>query len=143
MPDVKTPMPVATGPSGAAPRATEKRRSVRVHIAIPVLVRGGQGAGAFREETFTVQVSAHGCMVRMARKMERGQPVTIIHKKTAEELDCTVTFLGQTEGGKTEVGVEFCEPSPVFWRIAFPPEDGDPSERKRPSMSPPPPPPRK
>jgi len=70
-------------------------------------------------------------MVRLAAKVERAQDITLINKKTAEALDCKVTFLGQTELGKTEVGVEFTEPSPVFWRIAFPPEDWDPSERKR------------
>ena len=32
---------------------------------------------------------------------------------------------------RREIGLEFSEPSPLFWRIAFPPEDWDPSERKR------------
>jgi hypothetical protein len=111
---------------------TEKRRSLRVHIAIPLLVRGGgNGTPTFEEDTSTVLVSAHGCMIRLAHKVERTQKITIINKQTAEELVCSVTFLGQTEGGKMEVGLEFAEPSPVFWRIGFPPEDWDPSERKR------------
>jgi hypothetical protein len=96
-----------------------------------VLVRGGTGATNFQEDAKTISVSAHGCMVRLATKVARGQHVTIVNKKTAEELNCTVSYIGQTDGAKVEVGIEFTEPSPVFWRIAFPPENWDPSERKR------------
>jgi len=116
----------------------ERRRSQRVNIAMPVLVRGKRGSQPFEEQALTISVSAHGCMVRVATPLARLQEVAIVNVKTAEELPCKVTFLGQKEGGKTEVGVEFSEPSPVFWRIAFPPEDWDPSERKRPGGSRPP-----
>jgi c-di-GMP-binding flagellar brake protein YcgR len=109
----------------------ERRRSQRVNIAMPVLVRGTKGTEAFEEKTVTISVSAHGCMVRVATPVARGQEVAIVNVKTAEELPCKVTFLGQKENGKAEVGVEFTEPSPLFWRIAFPPEDWDPAERKR------------
>jgi PilZ domain len=110
---------------------SERRRSHRVNIAMPVLVRGKKGTQAFEEEALTISVSAHGCMVKIGTPVARSQEIAIVNKKTAEELPCTVTFLGQKDSGKTEVGVEFAEPSPLFWRIAFPPEDWDPSERKR------------
>jgi len=113
----------------------ERRRSQRVNIAMPVLVRGKRGGQPFEEQAFTISVNAHGCMVRLSTPVTRMQEIAIVNVKTAEELPCKVSFLGQKEGGKTEVGVEFCEPSPVFWRIAFPPEDWDPSERKRPGGS--------
>jgi len=116
----------------------ERRRSQRVNIAMPVLVRGKRGGQPFEEQALTISVSAHGCMVRVATPLTRLQEVAIVNVKTAEELPCKVTFLGQKEAGKTEVAVEFSEPSPVFWRIAFPPEDWDPSERKRPGGSRPP-----
>jgi len=123
MPEMKSPAPAESN--------ADRRRSVRVNIAMPVLVRGKKGSHSFEEEAHTISVSAHGCMVRVANTLARGQEIAIVNKKTAEELPCTVTFLGQKDGGKTEVGVEFAEPSPLFWRIAFPPEDWDPAERKR------------
>jgi hypothetical protein len=123
MPDLKPPSP--------AESAADRRRSHRVNIAMPVLVRGTKGTQSFEESTLTISVSAHGCMVRVANPVARGQEIAIVNKKTAEELPCTVTFIGQKDQGKTEVGVEFAEASPLFWRIAFPPEDWDPSERKR------------
>jgi hypothetical protein len=118
------------GPTPAESNS-DRRRSHRVNIAMPVLVRGKKGTQNFEEEALTISVSAHGCMVRVANPVARGQEIAIVNTKTAEELPCTVTFLGQKDGGKTEVGVEFAEASPLFWRIAFPPEDWDPSERKR------------
>jgi PilZ domain len=123
MPDLKVPLPGDAN--------SDRRRSHRVNIAMPVLVRGKKGTQSFEESTQTISVSAHGCMVRVANPVARGQEIAIVNKKTAEELPCTVTFIGQKDQGKTEVGVEFAEASPLFWRIAFPPEDWDPSERKR------------
>ena len=126
MADMRAPAPNEAG--------SERRRSHRVNIAMPILVRGKTGQ-AFQEETHTVSVNAHGCIFRLTAQVRRLQVVAIVNSKTAEELPCKVTFLGQKEAGKTEVGVEFSEPSPLFWRIAFPPEDWDPSERKRPGGS--------
>jgi hypothetical protein len=123
MPDMKPPSPAESN--------SDRRRSHRVNIAMPVLVRGMKGTQKFEEETQTISVSAHGCMVRITMPVARGQEIAIVNKKTAEELPCTVTFIGQKDQGKSEVGVEFAEASPLFWRIAFPPEDWDPSERKR------------
>jgi hypothetical protein len=49
-----------------------------------------------------------------------------------EELTCTVAFISENKGSKNEVGLEFTESSPLFWRIGFPPEDwSESSERKR------------
>jgi hypothetical protein len=128
MADLKPPL---SGGEGAG----DRRRTHRLQITMPVIVHGGSGAHAFQEETQTVSVNANGCMVRLAAQVTRLQHVSIINPKTAEELPCKVTFIGQRDADKTEVGLEFSEASPLFWRIAFPPEDWDPSERKRPSVS--------
>ena len=126
MADMRTPAPNEAG--------SDRRRSHRVNIAMPIVVRG-KASQPFQEQTHTISVNAHGCVFRLATQVTRLQEVAIVNLKTAEELPCKVTFLGQRESGKTEVGVEFSEPSPLFWRIAFPPEDWDPSERKRPGGS--------
>jgi hypothetical protein len=123
MAEMKAPTPAKSD--------SDRRRSHRVNIAMPVLIRGKSGKQPFEEEAQTISVSAHGCMVRVATPLARNQEIAIVNIKTAEELPSTVTFIGQKDNAKTEVGVEFAEPSPLFWRIAFPPEDWDPSERKR------------
>jgi hypothetical protein len=121
---------------GASESSSERRRTQRVQIAMPVIVRGKTGTQNFEEDTYTVAVNANGCMVKMTNRVARAQQIAIVNPKTAEELPCTVSFIGQKDAGKMEVGIEFSEPSPLFWRIAFPPEDWDPSERKRASNSP-------
>lgn len=115
-------------------RLAERRRSHRVHIAMPLLVRGKMGAQAFEERTRTITVSASGCMIRMTTPVKRSQEVTLVNTKTAQALPGMVAFVGQKAGEVMEVGIKFNEPSPMFWRISFPPEEWNPSERKRPSQ---------
>jgi hypothetical protein len=126
MAEIKPPLAGSGGDSSA-----DRRRTHRIQIVMPVIVRGKNGSHAFQEETHTVSVNANGCMVRMETRVARTQHVSLLNPKTAEELPCTVNFIGQRHGTRTEVGLEFIEPSPLFWRIAFPPEDWDPTERKR------------
>jgi hypothetical protein len=126
-------------PGSSSDSYAERRRSQRVVIAMPVIVRGKNAGKAFEEVTTTVSVSANGCLVRLAASVVRAQEIAVVNPKTAEELPSIVTFVGLKDSGKTEVGVEFGEPSPLFWRIAFPPPDWDAAERKRPTGLRPPP----
>ncbi|MGB0037082.1 MAG: PilZ domain-containing protein [Candidatus Acidiferrales bacterium] len=119
------------GSSANADHQMERRQTQRVQIAMPVVVRGKHGEKNFEEEATTISINAHGCMVMIAAELVRAQQISLVNAKTAEELPCTVVFIGRRSEGKTEVGFKFAEPSPLFWRIAFPPENWDPSERKR------------
>lgn len=110
----------------------ERRRSQRVQLAIPVYVRGKMRGADFEEATATISVSANGCLLLLRKLVERGQQVHLINPQTTEELPCRVVNTGRREKGKSEVGLEFLEASPHFWRIAFPPADWDPRERKLP-----------
>jgi hypothetical protein len=97
-----------------------------------VLVRGMSKGKPFQEETKTSTVNANGCLVFLATAVMRGQQVSIVNSKTVEELTCTVAFISENKGSKNEVGLDFTESSPLFWRIGFPPEDwSESSERKR------------
>jgi len=120
------------GPSVVAEGHSEKRRTKRVHISMPVRVRGKVGTQSFEEEAPTASVSMHGCMVRLRQLVIRGQQLFLFNHAVDEELSCTVTYLGPKDRGKLEVGLEFIEASPRFWRINFPPDDWNPAERKRP-----------
>lgn len=108
------------------------RRTQRVQISMPVLVRGQN----FHEDTSTVAVNAHGCLVLLKAKVGRDDQLSLVNPKTAEELPAKVVSLGKPEDGKIPVGIEFGEPSPLFWRINFPPDDWFTSaERKRPGTT--------
>ena len=108
------------------------RRTQRVQIAMPVLLRGKN----FEEFTNTVAVNAHGCLVMLKAAVSRDDQISLVNPKTAEELPGKVVSLGKPEDGKVPVGIEFSEASPLFWQINFPPDDWlTSSERKRPGAT--------
>ncbi len=78
------------------------------------------------EETYTLIVNAHGALIHLALTVEIGQLLGIKNVQTMEQLVCRVVNLGPDQTGKREVGIEFEQPSPRFWRIAFPPSDWTP-----------------
>ncbi len=135
-PPVTVGQPAASVPSAAPASlnaASIKRRSSRVAIDIPVEILGQQVNGKmFHEETRTTVVSAHGALLTLRVSSQIKPSVLMIHKKTRAEAQCRVIFLKESEQGKAELGVEFVTPQPRFWGIAFPPEDWNSAERKKP-----------
>lgn len=104
-----------------------KRRSQRVLMQVPVRLLGANAQGAsFEEETETLAISAHGALVLLQTRLTSGSKVVLQHKKTLEQQECHVVFLGPVRGDKAEIGLEFSAPRPQFWRVAFPPEDWSP-----------------
>jgi PilZ domain len=112
--------------------AAIKRRTQRVHIAMPVRVSGGVGEAAFDELAETVTVSAHGCLVHFKGTVARLEELLIVNPATQQQVLGTVVFI-KDEAAPKEIGIEFAVPSPLFWGITFPPVDWDPAERKLPS----------
>ena len=105
-----------------------QRRTQRVHIAMPVVVRGK----SFTESTKTVTVNEHGCLLLLKQKVLGGESLSLVNSKTREELPAKVVALGRVENSATQVAIKFTEHSPLFWRISFPPDDWQSSdERKR------------
>jgi hypothetical protein len=101
-----------------------RRRSQRVLMQVPVRVHGTDSQGnRFDEETETLAINAHGALILVGARLTSGSKVQMEHKRTQEEHECHVVFLGPVRAGKSEIGLEFSAPRPTFWRVAFPPED--------------------
>lgn len=104
-----------------------KRRSQRVLMQVTVRIRGTDAQGkSIDEETETLAINAHGALVMLQARFTSGSKVLLQHKRTQEEQECHVVFLGPVRAGKAEIGLEFSSPHPTFWRVAFPPEDWTP-----------------
>ena len=104
-----------------------RRRSQRVLMQVAVCIRGQDVHGNHvEEETETLAINAHGALVLMKARVTSGSKVVLQHKRTLEEQECHVAFLGPVRAGKAEIGLEFSSPRPAFWRVAFPPEDWTP-----------------
>lgn len=101
-----------------------RRRSQRVLMQVPVRIHGTDSQGhTFEEETETLAINAHGALILVTARLTSGGKVMLQHKRTQEEQDCHVVFLGPVRAGRAEIGLEFSEARPSFWRVAFPPED--------------------
>jgi hypothetical protein len=110
-------------PQNPSPR----RRSQRVLMQVSVRIRGNDAQGkTFEEETATLAINAHGALVLLQSRITSGSKVQLQHNLTKEEQECHVAFLGPVRAGKAEVGLEFSDARPSFWRVAFPPEDWSP-----------------
>ncbi|MHB8607044.1 MAG: PilZ domain-containing protein [Candidatus Acidiferrales bacterium] len=108
-------------------KTTQLRRSQRVCLRLPILVlREGPGTNVASEETHTLMVNAHGALIQLALTVEIGQLLRVKNTQTMEQLVCRVVNLGAEQAGKREVGVEFENPAPRFWRVTFPPADWTP-----------------
>jgi hypothetical protein len=109
------------------PPPGSRRRSQRVIMQIHVRITGADPQGKpFVEQSVTLAINAHGALVAMKHRPISGTKVLLRHNATEDEQECHVVHLGQVRDGKTEVGLEFSEPRPGFWRVAFPPEDWNP-----------------
>jgi hypothetical protein len=105
------------GPAEAQVAANEeRRRSERLPLALPVVVRGESlDANSFQEETFTLSVSAHGALLALVTTVTLGQSLLLRNPQTQDEAMAWVTRLGLPRSGLAQVGVEFVRPDAAFW----------------------------
>jgi len=102
-------------------RPQNRRRSKRIQIRIPVVVRlRDAGKSSVSEKTEAIIVNDHGALILLATATEINQIVRVENPTNGEELLCRVTSRGDTFMGKTQVGVEFIVPTPGFWHIPNP-----------------------
>jgi hypothetical protein len=100
------------------------RRSKRVILDVPLVIRGeAENKRRFREETFTLTISAHGGLVVLENRVALGQRVMLMNPKTWDEREGTIAFLGPPYAGLATVGIQFAKPAPEFWAISSPPPD--------------------
>ena len=100
------------------------RRSQRLVLSVPVVAYRSQQLGLpFSEGTRTLAVSAHGASISLTAKVAADQKIVLKHALTGEEQECRVVSTQKSLTGPAEVGIEFLQPAPNFWHVAFPPVD--------------------
>ena len=98
------------------------RRSKRLGLSVPVVVRGQDTLGAeFRELTRAGWLNANGAQLTLGCTVGLRQVILVQNQNTREEKECRVVSVGTAENGKWKVGVEFTGPADGFWEIYFPP----------------------
>jgi len=107
-----------------SPNPADRRRSERVMLQVPVVVRVVARDGKTEEEeTQTSVVNAHGGLLKLHMEIKAGQPILLINVRSKMEQSCRVVRVETSLGGHSAVAFEFDQPAPHFWPITFPPED--------------------
>lgn len=101
-----------------------RRRSMRVLLSVPILVNGKNTKNEdFNEATRTLVVNAHGALISLAAPVAAGQKITVSNKATQKSIECKIVYLGASQAGKVQMGIEFEKACSSFWQIDFPPDD--------------------
>jgi protein TonB len=101
-------------------------RGVAASCEIPVEVHGSQKAGTqyhavtpFHEETRTVIVFPHGCVLRLSTAVTVGQMLALTNQNTQRSMLSRVTHVRSYPNLKSYVEIEFTQVDPGFWSIDF------------------------
>ena len=92
-----------------------RRRSQRVHAQLPVIVQGESDETTFAEPTRAIILSAHGCLTTLSASVRLGERLIVRNIANREEQDCQIVYLGEKQGGRTEVGLCFKTAVLQFW----------------------------
>src|SRR5260370_8449546 len=102
----------------------DPRRSERGPAQLPVVAQGKlTGKTPFVDPTRAVVLSAHGCLITLSAYVRLGERVILRNVANREEQDCRVVYLGEKQGGRTEVGLPFKTAPPHFCALQHPPPD--------------------
>lgn len=104
-------------------KRTEKRRSDRLMLTIPLTVEGTDTRGnPFKGEARTVTLNRHGARIQLARPLRTGQTISLTNllgRRRAEfRVVGPVTPISDRGG---EWGVEYLDMKENIWGIQFPP----------------------
>lgn len=104
---------------------SEKRRSQRVLLVIPVEVSWVDGGKSRQSSAKTEVVSAHGALLRMKAPLAIGTEVELHHPITGQTNRGRVVSLdAATKESLPGVGMELEAPSKEFWGVTIPPVRG-------------------
>ena len=100
------------------------RRSQRVRAQLPVVVQGkSTDETPFADPTRAIVLSAYGCLITLSASVGLGERLILRNVANREEQDCRVVYLGEKQGGRTEIGLRFKTAAPQFWGLDHPPSD--------------------
>jgi len=98
--------------------APQQRSSKRISLHVPVWVSSSsRGENIFHEETTALLVNNNGGLLTLSTPLALGDTVIVANKRTHQEQECRVAYLGTVVQGKLQVGVAFKHPAPHFWGL--------------------------
>ncbi len=111
-------------------RCKERRRTVRVMLAVPLRVSGKTEIGErFSVRAMSHSVSLHGASVELEQGVVLGEMLQLENEITREKVEGKVVSIRRARDSKRYVAIEFIERDPNFWHMAFPVPGARPMRR--------------
>jgi hypothetical protein len=111
-------------------RYRERRRTLRVSMALPVIVHGQNEEGEkFCIRALTHSVNQQGALIQMEEPVVPGQSLLLVNENTSRSAETRVAHIRRDREGKKFVGLEFVNPDSNFWKMTFPTPGARPLRR--------------
>jgi len=102
-------------------RYRERRRTLRVSLALPIIVHGQNDLGEkFCIRAMTQSINKQGALLALEENVVPGQSLLIVNENTSRSADVRVASVRRERDGKCYVGLEFVNPELNFWMMTFP-----------------------
>jgi len=102
-------------------RYRERRRTLRVAMALPVIVHGQNDLGEkFCVRAITRSINKQGALLALDEMVVPGQALLIVNENTSRSAETRVANVMRERDGKLYVGLEFVNPDTNFWMMTFP-----------------------
>ncbi len=102
-------------------RYRERRRTLRVAMALPVIVHGQNDLGEkFCVRAITRSINKQGALLNLEERVVPGQSLLIVNENTSRSMETRVANVSRDREGKAYVGLEFVNPEANFWKMTFP-----------------------
>ncbi len=112
-------------------RYRERRRTLRVSLALPLLVHGTDDMGQkFCYRATTRSLNQQGTLVQMDQPLVVGQALLIVNENTNRPAEMHVVNVKRERDGSYVVGLEFTNPITDFWKMTFPVPGARPLRRQ-------------
>ncbi len=111
-------------------RYRERRRTLRVALALPVIVHGQNEMGEkFCVRAMTSSINQQGALIAMEEMVVPGQSLLIVNENTSRSAETRVANVRRERDGRLYVGLEFVNSDTNFWKMTFPVPGARPMRR--------------
>jgi hypothetical protein len=111
-------------------RYRERRRTLRVALALPVIVHGQNEMGEkFCVRAMTYSINQQGALLSLEESVVPGQSLLVVNENTSRSAETRVAHVRRDREGKRLVGLEFVNPDTNFWKMTFPAPGARPLRR--------------
>src|SRR5437879_1184269 len=114
------------------------KRNQRLYLELPVFVYSlstGKEPEPLLEVARSVVVYPGGGVLGLGATVKLGQELLLVNPQNKVQAACRVAgFESKKNGPQPMVRLAFTQRVPKFWGVVFPPEKGDPAERKLPRL---------